>query len=695
MDVAKTALAVCITVLMSSSPAFAAEKKADEGYEAYSLGDVYVKEGRLTDAQQTTITNIITAEDIRAANSRTVADALSHVPGVTVTTGMKGQPRVTIHGFFDQGRTLVMVDGVPYYESYFGYLDLSQFPTDNVARIEITKGAASVLYGTNAEGGVINIITRKASGKPFYSLNLEGGEVDYYKASASHGMKSGIFNYWLSYNHSQAHGWRMSDDFTPVTGTITRKPGGTSTGVFEDGGTRNQSDYTSNSLWARFGMEPSTGSEYYVNLFYITKDNGIPPSTKSVFMFPAGSGGPFFSNFFRYNRYDDWGIDLSGQQKITDKLSISGKLYYHNHTDGLNSFSNQNFTDNMAWSNYYDYMVGGTLIASYQPVKWHTVRLALNYRVDSHKQRADDYTPFESFFSHTGSVGLEDEMNLAKNFNLVFGGSYDWFKVTDANQNNFDASANFISQTPLTVGPSKDSFNPMIGATYLLPDKTKLFASVARKTRFPTLKQLFSGKNANRDLEPEIAINSTIGASRSFSDHLWGELAFFYHDITDMIVPTAAGAYQPNTNIGKAEIYGIEVSTEFYPVKDLVLKLAYNFNHASDQSDNRVTDKLVNVPEHKFDMALQYTFPYIGTKLDLNGVLLSEMYNQLPTPTSPNQQTQRVGGYFTANARLSQKFLKNYEAYIAINNIFDRNYEEQYGFPGMGRNIFGGITAKF
>ncbi len=695
MRATKPVLLACIAIFTFSSFAVADEKAGKEGFEAYSLGDVYVKEGKLTAAQETTLTNVITDEDIRATNSRTVADALSHVPGVQVTTGQKGQPRVTIHGFFDQARILVLVDGVPYYETYFGYLDLNQFPTDNVAKIEITKDAASVLYGTNAEGGVINIITKKAAGKPYISLNAEGGEVDYFKTSVSHGMKAGIFNYWLNYEHRQAHGWGMSDDFKPVTGTITRKPGGNSTGIFEDGGTRNQSDYNSNNFWVRFGMEPSPGSEYYVNLFYITKENGIPPSTKSVFVFPAGSGGPFFSNFFRYNRYDDWGVDLSGQQKVTDKLSFSGKVYYHNHTDGLNSFSDQSFNNILAWSNYYDYMIGGTLITQYQPVQWNTMRLAFNYRGDVHKQRADNYTPYERFFSLTGSVGLEDEIKIANNFTLVAGGSYDWFKVNDASQDNFDSSARYTSQSQLPVGPSKNSFNPMIGATYLFPDKTKLFASVARKTRFPTLKQLFSGKNANRDLEPEIAINSTVGVSRSFSNYAWGELAFFYHDISDMIVPTAAGAYQPNTNIGKAEVYGIEASTEFYPIEDLVLKLAYNYNHASDQSDNRVTDNLVNVPEHKLDMGIQYTVPYTRTRLDLNGILLSGMFNQLPTPTTPTQQTQTVGGYFVFNARLTQPFLKHYEAYIAFNNVSDRNYEEQYGFPGPGRNIFGGITAKF
>jgi outer membrane receptor protein involved in Fe transport len=681
-----------LCVCLSATAALAEEKKESEGYASYDLGEVYVTGEKPPVAKETSITNVITAEDMQATNSRTVAEALAHVPGIVVTTGQKNQPRVNIHGFFDQTRILVLIDGVPYYETYFGFLDLNQFPTDNIAKIEVTKGAASVVFGTNAEGGVINIITKKAAGKPYLALNAEGGDVDYYKTSISHGMKAGIFNYWLNYDHSQAHGWRMSDDFTPVAGTITRKPGPTTKAVFEDGGTRNQSDFNQDSFWAKFGIEPSAGSEYFVNLHYITKDNGIPPSISTVTVFP---NKPAFSNFFRYNRYDDWGMDLSGQQKVTDKLTFNGKVYYHNHSDGMDSYSDQNFGNIIARSNYYDYMVGGSLIAQFQPVEWNTMRLAFNYRGDSHKQRADNYLPFEQFFSWTGSTGIEDEIHIGKKFSGVLGLSYDWFKVTDASRNNTNNTGILTSQSALPTGPSTDTFNPMIGATYIFPDSTKLFASVARKTRFPTLRQFFDSKSGNTDLKPETAINYTIGASRSFSNIMWGELAFFYHDISDMIVPIAAGPYQPNTNIGNAVIYGIEVNTEFYPMKDLVLKVSYNYNHGADQSDNRVTDTLVNVPEHKLDMGVEYTAPCTKTRLDLNGLLIGEIFNQLPTPTSPTQQVQGTAGYFILNGRLTQPFLKKYEAYIAFNNIFDRNYEEQYGFPGRGRNIFGGITARF
>ncbi len=693
----RVAAVVAGFVFAATSAAWAAEEKKEaRGYESYSLGEVYISDKKPPVAREASITNEITAEDMKATNSRTVAEALANTPGMTVITNGRNEPMVSIHGFFDQQRILVLIDGVPYYETNRGYLDLNQFSTDNVAKIEVTKGAASVLYGANAEGGVINIITKKGVDKPFFSVNVEGGDVDYYKASASHGMKKGIFNYWLNYEHSQASGWRMSDDFRPVVGTSPDRNGGTDTlkGIFEDGGARNQSNYSKDSVWAKFGIEPSAGSEYSLNFHYITRDKPIPCNTRNVMRMTKR---PAFTNFFSFNRYDDWGLDLSGLQKLGDKVTMKGKVFYHNHADAMDSYSDWNYNNIIARSSYFDYMVGGSLITEWRPVSWNKVSLALNYRGDSHKERTDDYLPYADYFAWTGSVGIEDEVTISKNFSIVVGGSYDWFKVTDANQVNTDKkTGNYVDTTPLPTGPATDSFNPMIGATYLFPDNTKLFASVARKTRMPTLRQLYSDiSTGSYELQPESAINSTIGVSRSFGDIMWGQLSFYYHDISDMIVQAVSGPYQPYENLGSVEVYGIELATEFYPMKDLVLKLGYNYNHATDQTEGRATDHVVNVPEHKLDMGAQYTVPYTKTRLDLNGILLADMYTQLPTPTKPKTEIQSVAGYFLLNMRISQKFLNNFEAYVAFNNIFDRNYEDGYGLPARGRNIFGGITARF
>jgi outer membrane receptor protein involved in Fe transport len=140
---------------------------------------------------------------------------------------------------------------------------------------------------------------------------------------------------------------------------------------------------------------------------------------------------------------------------------------------------------------------------------------------------------------------------------------------------------------------------------------------------------------------------------------------------------------------------GFEVNGEFYPMKDLILRTGYTHNRARDRSPDRVTYHVVNIPAHKIDAGVSYTVPYIQTRLDFNGIYLGKVFNQLPTPAAPNQATQKIKDYYLANVRISQGFMNYFEAYLALNNIFDKNYESSYGFPGPGRSFYLGITARY
>jgi len=129
-------------------------------------------------------------------------------------------------------------------------------------------------------------------------------------------------------------------------------------------------------------------------------------------------------------------------------------------------------------------------------------------------------------------------------------------------------------------------------------------------------------------------------------------------------------------------------------VTDLLLRVGYTYNNARDRSDGRVTTNVTYVPEHKVDLGVNYTVPYIITPVNLTCVYVSESYNQLPTPQRPDQETIRTGDYFIMNARIAKSFLKRYEAYLAVNNIFDSDYESEWGYPGWGRNFYVGLSVK-
>jgi iron complex outermembrane receptor protein len=672
-------------------PGTEASPTVSEEYQFFDLGEIFVTAEKLPAVTDMTVTTEITAEEMKSTNSRTVAEALSYVPGVNVSAGRKNQPNIEIRGL-DQSLALILIDGVPYYETNYGKLDLNQIPVDNIAKIEVIKGDASVLYGPNAMAGVINIITKKPTEKPSAQAIVEIGDFASYKASVSNGMKVGIFNYWLNYVHQESNGWRMSDDFEPRLTTIMRKPGGTTQAIVEDGGLRNNSDFNTNSVWAKFGIEPNPNSEYYLNFHYIAKEKGVPPSTDSETVFPQR---PAFSTFARIPKYDDWGIDLSGQQKIINELTLKAKLFYHNHLDDYASYSDQTYKDQIALSRFKDYLVGGILSADYRPVDWNIVRFALNYRGDSHKERADSYLPFADDFSYTGSVALENEFDKVKNLSVVAGAGYDWFNVTRATKNVTDKNTgDFVNQEDESKPGVMHEFDPMIGATYKLDDSTRVFGSVARKVRFPTLDQLYSSKSGNVNLTAEKSINYTLGASRSFGKFASGELALFYYDISDFITRDAPGTLGVYRNFAKIRMLGFEVNGQINPAQDLYITAGYTYNDAEDRSDGRVTDSVLFVPRNKVDIGLNYTVPYIITRVDLTALYESASFNQLPTPQYPDQEVIKTGDHFVMNARVSKTFLKRYEAYVAINNIFDSDYESELGFPGPGRNFYFGFSVK-
>ena len=505
-------------------------------------------------------------------------------------------------------------------------------------------------------------------------------------------MKVGVFNYWLNYAHQESGGWRMSDDFEPKLGTITRRPGSPSQAILEDGGFRDNSAFRADSLWAKVGIEPNPDAQYYLNFHYITKEKGVPPSTVTENVFTSR---PAFSGFARITRYDDWGMDLSGQQKISDQFILKAKLFYHDHVDDYTSFSDQTFNDKIAVSRYKDYLVGGALTADFSPVQWDILRFGISYRGDSHKERDDSYLPFAEDFSYTGSGSIENEFNLVKNLSVVAGVSYDWFRVTKAERNVTESgTGNFLRQDELDEPGTMDEFNPMIGATYTITDSTRLFGSVARKVRFPTLSQLYSTRSGNTDLTAEKSINYTVGVSQAFGSIASGELAVFYYDISDFISRDAPGTEGIYRNYAKIRLAGFELSGTINPWADLLLRLGYTYNDARDRSDDRVTDNVTFVPEHKVDAGLSYIVPYIITPVDLTCVYVSESYSQLPTPQRPDQESIRTGDYFIINARIAKTFLKRFEAYLAVNNIFDSDYESESGFPGLGRNFYVGLSVK-
>ena len=517
-------------------PSAARAEEPPAGWEAYALARVTVT-AEAAPVDETALTFAVTAEEIASRNARNVAEALAAVPGLRVSTGRKNEPTVYLHGF-DQSRVQVLIDGVPYYEANYGKLDLAQIPTDNVARIEVTKGAASVLGGANALGGTINIISRTAGAKPFTELLVEGGDYATGRFVATHGARRGALSYWLNLSGQTSGGTPVPGGFTPRTGTIQQKnPTKNTPAVIEDGGRRENSDTKQLNAWAKLGWEPSKATALFLNLRYFDRDKGAPPATDAVQVFLKR---PAFSQFSRIPTYRDVAVDLDGRHELAKGLTLKAKAFHHEHVDDYESYKDQTYSERIAISRFDDTLTGGSLVAEWAAAPWSTLRLAAHLKDDTHRERDDAYLPFAESASITGSLGLEDSFTLSSRLSAVAGVSYDWFDVSRAERNVTDGSTgDFVRQDRLAT-PSDDQLNPMAGLVYRSASGTVVNASLARKSRFPTLSQLFSTKSGNTALASETSLNATAGVSHPLGANVRVEAGAFLYDVSDMITRTGS-----------------------------------------------------------------------------------------------------------------------------------------------------------
>lgn len=158
---------------------------------------------------------LITAEDIEQSQARTVADALRSVPGLTLTRtgGFGGQTSVRIRGM-EGYQSLLLIDGVEVadlsgtQQTY----DFAHLTTNNIERIEILRGAQSTLYGADAIGGVINIITKRGSGTPEVTAAAEFGSFQTKDYKTGVRGSEGRFDYALNAHYINTHGYSAGDE---------------------------------------------------------------------------------------------------------------------------------------------------------------------------------------------------------------------------------------------------------------------------------------------------------------------------------------------------------------------------------------------------------------------------------------------------------------------------------------------------
>ena len=636
----------CIVFLLSCPLA------AEETY-TFDLGEIVIGKDKGA-AYENPATKEVTSRDIENKGAQTADKVLDFMPGVRVTTGLKNEPHAMIRGF-DQDQILILLDGIPIASPYYGYVDLNQIPVESISKIKVIKNLSSVLYGANTMGGVINIVTKEPGKEPYFELNNGFSSHNTTQHALNYGIKSEDVSFWLSGSYRQSGGFRLSRDFQALDN--------------EDGGFRENSFYEKSAFSLKVGLERYEQHNPTAFLNYIDNEKGIPPH--------VSSNNP---RYWRLTEWKRWMIALADEYKIRDTFSIKGRIYYDKYDNTIKSYDDPNYTtqnNGSSWTSIYDeHAIGGSMYFYLDPDSMHSFKGAINFKEDVHEEQDDVGDPWEVYKVRTYSFGLEDDIDFNEKLSLSIGTSFDVF----------DQIKSFTGNT----GNDIDSFNPLVTINYFLSPETLIYSFVSKRISFPTMNQLYSSTSGNPDLKEQINVNYEAGLRHDFGDMASVELSYFYNDVEDLI--ERASKNDPYLNISESVFEGIEAGVHVKTGEHFSSSLGYTYLDARDKNPvifGRSEEELSYVPTHKADLSFEYLADF-GLSCNLFGSYHGSRHYY----DSSNAQ-HSLGGYLVWDTSISQKFLKNWEANIDLENIFDRNYQEEEGFPQPGRNILFSIKGTF
>lgn len=596
----------------------------------------------------------VTSRDIEVKNAQAVDETLDFIPGVRVTVGQKNEPYVMIRGF-NQDDLLILLDGIPIASPYYGYVDLNQIPVDSISKIKVIKGSASTLYGANAMGGVINIVTKKPGEKPYLELNNSFSDRSTRHHALNYGAKFKDVNIWISGSHKESDGFELSKGFGSKRN--------------ENGGLRENSYYEKDALSLKLGLEKYDKHDLTVLFNYIDNEKGIPTHTSS--------NNPRYWRFTEWKRYM---VALADESKLTDNLSIKGRVFYDKYDNTINAYDDATYTTQSnasSWTSIYDeYSLGSSIYFFLDPNDVHSLRGAVNFKKDVHKEQDDTGEPWKAYEIRTYSFGLEDEVRVGERLSLLIGANFDLF--------------NQIKTYTGQRGGSVNSLNPLFSADYLLLPATSLYWSVSKKTRFPTINQLYANTSGNPDLKEQRNTNYEVGIKHNFEGMAKFSISWFYNNVKDLI--DRANRNDLYLNTSKAIFEGVEADMNAKIGERFLSRLSYTYLDARDKNPElfgRSENELSYVPDHKVDLELRYI-----TDFGLSCNVLNSYHGERYYYDSSNIQ-HALGGYSVWNGKVSQKFFDNWEGSIFIENLFDRNYQEEDGYPQPGRTFLLSVKGNF
>ena len=626
------------------------------GPAEYTLGEVIVSDSASALESSTSVTEI-TAEELKISGARTLTDAFKLVPGITTRTAADGTARIDIRGMRTRNVKLLL-NGIPFQSILDGQFDPDSIPVENIARIKITKGASSVLYGNGGTAGVIDIITKKGTKDVHGTAGVMAGQGDLYKVQSTVAGGTEKMDYYVGASYLTRNGYPVSSDFSKTTR--------------QDSDLRKNSDREHFNMLTNVTYQATEDTTFggVVNFFQgeygkpqIASENSDPYSKSAKYervdnydgvdmqlAMDHDFGGPVDTRLMLYtsvehtltNRYDDDTYSTQIKKNSYRSKATSTTVGLNNQwgydTDAMGRFTVAVMGESQNWREG-----GFTLPANNTPVDLHTDETVRNY-----------------------SGALQDDLTLFEDLQLSFG----------AGLNGQSRSAE-----------STNTYTYVVAGNYQFTEGTTLKMSHARKVRFPSIENLYSAGSGNSELAHETTWHYEVGISQELPLDSVAEFNVFRIDADDFIEKDASGISQ---NYDNYRFQGFEVSLASLPLDNLSTSLGYTYLDSQNLSDTSSSQTLQYRPRHKITGQATYVAP---TDTTLHGSIryLADQYAFNKAGTA----TQRMPAYAIVDVKVSQKISQSLSCYVGADNLLDENYSESYGFPRPGRVMYTGLDYTF
>jgi len=557
---------------------------------------------------------------------------------------MGEQTTVRIRGA-ENAHTLVLLDGVEVNSPWFGDFDFADLMVDNIERIEVVRGPQSALYGSEAMGGVINIITKKGEEKRKLSLFAEGGNQGSYREGLD------INGAWKKFNYS------LSFSRTDIGGQFDRD------------------EYGNYSVSGQVGFDITDRASIGLTSRYVNtqKELGL---TINEFVYPLEVyfdennllEKEFINTTLVYDQvlFDWWALKLTGSV-VDDGLEVTNPLDRGAILPNFSNFEDIEFT-----TYHFDFQ------NNFYPMEWAAIATGFEYERDklSHFQLLS-----------LGDIPLLQDSSSRTRNNKAFylQGSFNWKDV-------------FFLNTGVRVDDYSDfgtDTNVKLSAAYIIkPTHTKLRGGWGTGFRAPDFRMLYFPMFGNPDLKPEESESYEIGLEQSlWKERIGFDVTYFHQHFKDLIKKRPQAV-----NIARARSQGVEVGLQITPIDNL----RFRANHTYlDTEDKETGEELTGRSRNRWNFNLCYRFlERLHLNLDLN-LTSSQFYEEGLdiVDVNGNLLEGRNPGYSKLDVALAydlpakSRYTKNLQLFGRIDNLFDEDYHEVKGFPAPGTLFLVGITT--